>query len=133
MTGIRDTQAEEDHDDFVNEILERTRETWDGDEAAEAIAVRYVRRLESLVSGFLGRLPTPADDSAVADQIVTWDKVEEGDLVLFRDELIRVTSVDRERYAEAAVFTLQPGGGEIIRKKGADSYTAVRRYVTEGS
>lgn len=37
------------HNDLLDEILRNTGDEWDGDEAAEAIAVRYVRHLESLV------------------------------------------------------------------------------------
>ena len=34
------------HVGFVNEVLENTPEHYDGDEAAETIAIRYVRDLE---------------------------------------------------------------------------------------
>jgi hypothetical protein len=36
-----------EHQDFVNELLDRAPESYDGDEAAEAIAIRYVRDLEA--------------------------------------------------------------------------------------
>lgn len=43
-----------EHDDFVNEILEHTDDDWDGDDAAEEIAIRYVRHLESEVTRLNG-------------------------------------------------------------------------------
>jgi hypothetical protein len=49
------------HDEFVNDILANTPESWDGDDAAEDIAVRYVRALELLAEIKFGRLPEPAD------------------------------------------------------------------------
>lgn len=44
------------HADFVNEILERAPEAYDGDSAAEAIAVEYVRDLERFRADLLGAL-----------------------------------------------------------------------------
>jgi hypothetical protein len=38
------------HDELLEELMRNTGDEWDGDEAAEAIAVKYVRHLESLVS-----------------------------------------------------------------------------------
>lgn len=40
-------QAESEHTDFVNEILEAAPEAYDGDESAESIALMYVRDLEA--------------------------------------------------------------------------------------
>lgn len=46
--GARIARLEEEHSDLVNELLEQAPESWDGDEAAEAIAVSYLRHLERL-------------------------------------------------------------------------------------
>jgi hypothetical protein len=40
-----------DHDDFVNAILEHAPDSYDSDDAAEAIAIRYVRDLEARPRG----------------------------------------------------------------------------------
>lgn len=47
-----------DHDEFVEQILANAPESWDADEAAESIAVDYVRCLEDYVREFChGELP----------------------------------------------------------------------------
>jgi len=45
------------HQEFVNEILENTPESYDGDDAAEAIAVTYVRDLEATTQAVRTLLP----------------------------------------------------------------------------
>jgi hypothetical protein len=52
--------AHPEHQEFVNELLDHAPESYDGDEAAEAIAIRYVRDLEATA-----RL---ADDIAAAHE-----------------------------------------------------------------
>ena len=47
----------DDQADFVNEILERAPESYDGDEAAEDIAIRYVRDLERIRDDVRGDYP----------------------------------------------------------------------------
>lgn len=47
------------HDLFVNEILEFAPDEWDEDAAAEHIAIKYVRHLESEVKRLGGKL-TPS-------------------------------------------------------------------------
>lgn len=55
-----------DNDEFINELLSGAPESWDGDEAAEAIAVAYVRELERRVlatGGTLERWPDADQDA----------------------------------------------------------------------
>jgi hypothetical protein len=42
-------ELSDNHDELLEELMRNTGDEWDGDEAAEAIAVKYVRHLESLV------------------------------------------------------------------------------------
>lgn len=48
--------AEPNHQNFVNEILLNAPDSWDDDEAAEGIAVAYVRELEERVLALGGTL-----------------------------------------------------------------------------
>jgi len=50
------------HDELVNELLENAGDEWDRDEAADAIAVRYVRHLEAEA----GRLACAVRDIQIA-------------------------------------------------------------------
>jgi hypothetical protein len=57
--------SEPEHTDFVNELLKDSPESWDGDEAAETIAIAYVHELERRVlalGGSLERWPTNGTD-----------------------------------------------------------------------
>lgn len=45
-----------EHQEFVNQLLSNTPESWDGDEAAEWIATEYVRELERRVVALGGTL-----------------------------------------------------------------------------
>lgn len=45
--------TQEEHDNFVNEILQNSPDSWDDDVAAEAIAIEYVRKLEARLA-YLG-------------------------------------------------------------------------------
>lgn len=45
-----------DYDQFVNDILKNTPDSWDDDVAAEAIALDYVKELESRVTSLGGSL-----------------------------------------------------------------------------
>jgi hypothetical protein len=56
------------HQDFVNEILKNTPESWDGDEAAEHIAVKYVRELELRVTLLGGSLERWVETPRTADR-----------------------------------------------------------------
>jgi hypothetical protein len=62
------TQAAADraeHGDFVSALMEHAPEEWDGDEAAESIAVLYLHHLEAEVDRLGGtRLPPWATDGA---------------------------------------------------------------------
>lgn len=49
-------QTESEHNDFVNEILLTPGDEWDGDAAAEAIAIEYVRALEGALHETLSAL-----------------------------------------------------------------------------
>jgi len=51
------------HDEFLNDLLENIPEEWDTDEAAEAIAIDYLRHLESEVKRLGGRFYPWADDT----------------------------------------------------------------------
>jgi hypothetical protein len=50
------TDDEADHVTFLNDLLDHAPDTWDGDESAEAIALRYVRHLEAQVERWNGCL-----------------------------------------------------------------------------
>lgn len=52
-----------EHQDFVNEVMENAPDEWDDDVAMEAIAIKYVRYLESEVLRRGGRLYPYEDDS----------------------------------------------------------------------
>lgn len=55
--------AEPNHQEFVNDLLEFAPETYDGDEAAEAIAADYLHDLERFVCWLLAsRQVTDTDD-----------------------------------------------------------------------
>jgi hypothetical protein len=55
--------ASAEHDEFVNAILEGAPDEWDGDEAAESIALGYVHHLEAQVDLLGGsRAPESLDD-----------------------------------------------------------------------
>lgn len=55
--------AHDDPDDFVNDLLEFAPESYDGDDAAESIAIDYLHDLERLVCWLLAsRQVTQTDD-----------------------------------------------------------------------
>jgi hypothetical protein len=60
-----DEEAAYPHQQFVDDLLLNTPDSWDGDEGAEYIAVEYVRELERRVlklGGTLERWPDDDDD-----------------------------------------------------------------------
>jgi hypothetical protein len=70
--------ADDELTEFSNQIVERSPDSWDGDEAQEAIAIRYVRHLEDEVRRLGGCLHPwchwedgePCDHGYIAEPIV---------------------------------------------------------------
>jgi hypothetical protein len=54
---LLDIREGQEHDDFIDELLENAPETYNGDAAAEAIIVQYVRDLEVLRDYYIEQLP----------------------------------------------------------------------------
>ena len=62
----------DEHDDFLEELLKNIGDEWDGDEAAESIAVSYVRHLEDEVRRLGGDFrPSRYAEEETADHPVT--------------------------------------------------------------
>jgi hypothetical protein len=70
-----------------------------------------------------------APDSAVADFIVCWDEVREGDLTLHQGQLTVVTGVHPDRCGRPEVAVSFADGD--WNRFAAARYTAVRRYLAE--
>lgn len=71
---------EPNHQKFVEEILERAPDSWDGEESADYIAVAYVRALEARVVGLGGSLDKWAEplDSRI-DVVIPDSVIPEGE------------------------------------------------------
>lgn len=76
VAGLRSelTELTDNHNDLLNEILLNTGDEYDGDEAADAIAVRYVRDLEAgtVREPVGGDAEQPAPELADADRLLDW-------------------------------------------------------------
>lgn len=60
------------HQQFVNDLLENAPESWDGEDAAESIAVAYVRALEERVVQLGGTTERWPDDDATVVSSWRW-------------------------------------------------------------
>lgn len=65
-------QSQEDYDEWLNELMENTPDSYDGDEAAEAIFVKYVRDLEGLIGWLLDGEPIVIDSAN--DEVIIEDR-----------------------------------------------------------
>lgn len=67
-----DLEAAYAHDDFVNDLLAHTPDSWDDDAAAESIALDYVRELERRVTERGGTLERWAEDEITGEGTEAW-------------------------------------------------------------
>jgi predicted RNA-binding protein len=64
---IEANEFRDEHEDFVNELLKNTPERYDGDDAAEHIAVTYVRDLEKALEISEEALSAIAGESTLSE------------------------------------------------------------------
>lgn len=71
--GAEVKQLEETRDWFINELLENADDSWDGDDSAESIAIRYVRYLEDRSARVLTLREGPNGELHVVGEEVSHD------------------------------------------------------------
>lgn len=97
-----------DHDEFVNELLLNTPESYDGDDAAEAIAVRYVHDLEDAIRKIRSAVTPLADDrTAILGAGRCTIALDDEDTVIVIDALTR--SAQAHMYHAKMPGAMHPG------------------------